>query len=238
MKLDMTGWTDKDSKHKEFRELYEKADTFVEAYAAHTDLRIKNVGPAAAIGGEWETHGPLQLDFLRRMGMTPDSSLLDLGCGTGRLARHAVPYLCFGSYVGLDISRSAIEHCNQLSRDEGWIQWTPLFMASDGTLEQVKHRPYEYIWAHSVFTHLPPEIIKEIFKEIEGMSFGVFYFTYKRRMKEDTIRTGLKQFGYSTRWLIKEANRMNMLAEPMDYVWPASQRTMKVWKPKRFNPYD
>ena len=114
-KLDMTGWTDKDSKKERFRSLYEEHD-FLTAYSKHTDLRVED-DPIWAIGrgDEWDSHGLLQLDFLMRLGLERDHELLDLGCGVGRAARQFVPYLAIGNYTGIDISPNALAHAKELA---------------------------------------------------------------------------------------------------------------------------
>src|SRR5262245_9249020 len=41
----------------------------------------------------------------------PDSKVLDVGCGLGRLARPLTKYLNGGEYCGVDIVKSSIEWC-------------------------------------------------------------------------------------------------------------------------------
>ena len=44
----------------------------------------------------------LLIEFAR---LNPSSDVLDVGCGTGRLAKSLVPYLDSGSYTGIDVNR-------------------------------------------------------------------------------------------------------------------------------------
>ena len=131
----MQGWTDKDSKKPEYRELYEQHE-YVKAYSLHSDLRVERNGPTGAIGraDEWELHGLLQLDFLKAQGLVPASTLLDLGCGSGRLARRVVPFLGPGRYVGLDISGKLLSCAIELAKGEGWSRNAPRFLRGDGSL--------------------------------------------------------------------------------------------------------
>ncbi len=55
-------------------------------------------------GGDYHTMGEIHLDLLRDAGLGPTSTLLDFGCGNGRTAVHAVPYLDRGTYIGIDIA--------------------------------------------------------------------------------------------------------------------------------------
>lgn len=220
-------WTDKDSKIEKFRRLYE-CDDFLTAYSKHTDLRVE-ADPHQAIGGEWETHGILQRDFLIEQGLKPEHRLLDLGCGTGRLARVIVPYLNEGHYTGVDISPKALAYAAQLAADEGWLNRAPEFIlidTADGTLNALRgHAPFDMIWSHSVLTHLPADSINSLVGSLDVVMAhrARYFFTYKLGKKSE--RTGLKQFRYSPEFLasLAASNGFSFQAHPK--MWPASQRT-------------
>lgn len=227
--LDKTGWKDKDSKKPEYMELYEKLP-FIEAYAAHTDLRIAKDGPQLAIGAkpdgqqDWDIHGKAQLDFLIARGLKPESTLLDFGCGTGRLAAKAVHYLHKGHYYGMDISESAIAHCWAILREN---KSHPSFMyAPDGRFQGAKDHSFDFIFSHSVITHLPPEFVELLFTDLTTMHFGVWYFTFKA--SQTNQRNGLKQFQYADSWLIETAKKYGLHCERDPKEWPAGQKTMAV----------
>lgn len=220
--IDVSGFSDKDSKRPEYRELYESY-SFIEAYAKHTDLRIAKDGPELAIGArrdgsqDWGIHGKQQLDFLISRGLKPEHSLLDIGCGTGRLACKAADYC---QYTGLDISQSAIEHCKATVNAE--------FIHGDGTLKPVKDRAFNLIWAHSVMTHLPADAIEALIQDLSEMAFGEFCFTFKEAGQ--VHRSGLKQFQYPVSFFVKLAERYGLKAERLPHEWPAGQKTMRVWR--------
>lgn len=230
MQIDDSEFTDKDSKRPEYRSLYENSDNYIEAYSRHTDLRIKNDGPELAIGGQWEEHGPLQMQFLKDIGLAPDHKFLDFGCGTGRLARHMIPYLNTANYVGIDISMGALENCANICESENLWDKSPWFVHSvDGMLLPALDKClFQYIWAHSVFTHLPPELIRCALQDIKKLlsDSGTFAFTYKKR--DRTYRTGLKQFGYTTEWFLKESKKCGLVAKPLDERWPQGQSCIVV----------
>lgn len=226
---ELARFTDKASRNAEERALYESTDDYIAAYAAHTDLRVRRDGPALAIGGQWEEHGPLQLRFLIAHGLAPSSHLLDLGCGTGRFARHVVPFLDAGRYTGLDISPAALDHARRLAIDEGWADRAPSFHLGGGRLGFLKARAFDMIWAHSVFTHLPPSLIAAVLGDLSQMRFGQFLYTYKRRPAP--LRTGLKQFGYPPEFLQGLAEGVGLRAEALPDRWPQGQSCMRIWRP-------
>jgi len=50
------------------------------------------------IGGLWDTMGSLQIDMLKKYGMKPNNTLLDIGCGCFRLGVKAIPFLDKNNY--------------------------------------------------------------------------------------------------------------------------------------------
>lgn len=181
-------------------QLYREHD-YLTAYGLHTDRRVRTEGHEPAIGVDasrdnWDRHGDLQLDFLILRGLKPHHRLLDIGCGAGRLARKVVPYLEEGNYHGTDLSKQAIAAARDLSLAEGWSDSSPWFWCPDITGDLAE--PFDFIWAHSVFTHLPPDKIEDVmcgaFRRLTRA--GEFYWTYVP--SETTERYGLTQFRATT----------------------------------------
>ena len=219
------GFADKDSKVERFRSLYEQHD-FLTAYAKHTDLRVAD-NPKGAIGreDEWEKHGALQLSFLIGEGMHRDCRLLDVGCGVGRGARRFVPFLNEDRYTGVDISAAALEHALVLSEQEGWAAKRPRFLLEPDLLVDGQ---YDFIFAHSVFTHLPPQQIEVMIRNAKPRLApgGKFIFSYKSALKPH--RSGLKQMQYPSSFFATLAARYGFYSEPLSYVWPAHQKTIRL----------
>lgn len=71
---------------------------------------VHNVG-----GGDFALAGRENLELLiAHAGLEPDSRVLDIGCGTGRMAAPLVAWLEEGAgYVGFDVSESAISTCRR-----------------------------------------------------------------------------------------------------------------------------
>ena len=65
------------------------------------------------VGGGFQTVGREFLAHLRQLcRLQPQESVLDIGCGVGRIAVPLLDYLGpQGSYLGFDISRDAVEWC-------------------------------------------------------------------------------------------------------------------------------
>jgi cyclopropane fatty-acyl-phospholipid synthase-like methyltransferase len=120
--------------------------------------RVSKGDHRTVIGGLWDEIGALQLEFLQRRGLQPESRLLDIGCGSLRLGIRAVDYLDAGHYWGTDLNESLLTAgfekevvpaglAHKLPR-------TNLVVDRDFTFANLP-RNFDFIVAQSVFTHLP-----------------------------------------------------------------------------------
>jgi predicted TPR repeat methyltransferase len=82
-----------------------KTDYF-SSYTRTLDSLIAQHGESRAmeliVGGQYETIGILEASLLRTLGLQPGHTVVDIGCGTGRLAWALRDYLQ-GKYIGFDI---------------------------------------------------------------------------------------------------------------------------------------
>ena len=126
---------------------------YEETYEHHA----RSLPPESSIGnGDYALVGRIELSALIQEGLTPSSALLDFGCGTGRLAVHAIPYLSEGRYIGTDISPTMLTEATRKLPAEAHacsIEWqhqpTPVFPLPDDSVD--------FLCAYSVFTHMDHE---------------------------------------------------------------------------------
>jgi ubiquinone/menaquinone biosynthesis C-methylase UbiE len=106
----------------------------------------------------FDTVGRLELEVLKWEGLQPTDTLVDLGCGTGSLAVHAIPTLAGGHYVGIDISRAMLDAARKRIEETvpeppcrvSWIhQTTPDFALETDSVDMV--------CAFSVINHMEHE---------------------------------------------------------------------------------
>ena len=208
-----------------YSQLYETRP-YLEAYAAHTDHRVLK-DPHAAVGGKWEALGRLQFDYLVANGLKPDSKLLDLGCGTLRGGRHFIRYLNTSNYTGTDISWRAIDYAQKLVFKENLATKGPLLIyrrPGQAFFADLDDARFDFILAHSVFTHLPPAHVEECFAGVGRVMrpSGVFFFTFQHEAEHR--RKDLKGFTYPSRFFADLAERHNFLFETRtDYNHPRGQ---------------
>lgn len=112
-----------------------------------------------------------------RVGMQPDSDVLDMGCGTGRVARSLTDYLTTGSYTGVDIVKSSVEWCRENFRDFPNFHFIHAdlyskFYNPDATMTAEEYRfpfdsdTFDVIWSSSLFTHMLMPGVANYLKEM------------------------------------------------------------------------
>lgn len=72
-----------------------------------------------AIGGGFELIGGIEQALVRHYGLPADGYLVDVGCGSGRLARPISAYLK-GRYLGLDLVPDLVAHARKIAARPDW----------------------------------------------------------------------------------------------------------------------
>jgi len=130
---------------------------YAKLYERHA---VETVDPKASIGqGDFESVGRIELAILKLEGLRRDGALLDFGCGVGRLALHAIPYLTHGRYLGLDISPTMILGAREVALER--LPDVPpqryRFEVNDGESVSRWGGDFDIVCAYSVFTHMESE---------------------------------------------------------------------------------
>jgi len=104
---------------------------------------------------------PEILPLLKDMGLLPDSTILDVGCGTGHLINPLKSYLVSTkNYVGIDLVQKAVDYCKK---------HYPEFEFHKNEMVKLPNlgRKFDMIVLLSVFTHMYPNEIKELLIEMK-----------------------------------------------------------------------
>lgn len=72
-----------------------------------------------AIGGGFELIGPIEVALLRHYGLPQDGYLIDVGCGSGRLAKPLSAWLK-GRYLGIDLVPALLAHARKVAARPDW----------------------------------------------------------------------------------------------------------------------
>ncbi len=109
--------------------------------------------------------------------ITPESRILDIGCGLGRLARPLTSYLDGGEYFGMDINKEAIDWCRVHYEEYKNFKFDTIdvfskfynpnctFRGSEYNFPW-KDASFDFILLSSVFTHMMLDDVDRYLSEI------------------------------------------------------------------------
>jgi hypothetical protein len=120
---------------------------------------------AVGLERDYKLAGAIQLNNLIQVGMRPEHTLCDFGCGSLRLGMYAMQYLNRGNYYGIEPEKKLVmtgivkNHLLQLSEAKKFnIHFSNKCDIGVFEIE------FDYIIAQSVFTHFPVSAIKKTLK--------------------------------------------------------------------------
>ncbi len=116
-------------------------------------------------------------DYLAAMSIPSARSVLDLGCGTGVVARAVATTPGFaGRVTGIDVSPYLIEAATRLAKKEH-IDQAVDFRTGDSQALHLADASYDAVIAHTLLSHVesPLAVLKEIFRIVRpGGMVGIF----------------------------------------------------------------
>jgi ubiquinone/menaquinone biosynthesis C-methylase UbiE len=101
-----------------------------------------------SVGGEFEAIGILERELLIQCGLKKDGYVIDVGCGSGRLAKPLSEYLA-GKYLGIDIVPEVVDYARRLVQRPDWR-----FEVARGLSIPEDEGKADMVCFFSVFTHL------------------------------------------------------------------------------------
>ena len=117
------------------------------------------VGPGSK--EEFDLLGKAGLHYLVELGVSRESKILDVGCGTGSLTQAVSEFLGTGGiYYGTDVGKEAIDFCKARFRRPNFK-----FLQNKMTTIPIDGIQFDFIVFYSVFTHTFPEETKALLKE-------------------------------------------------------------------------
>jgi SAM-dependent methyltransferase len=103
-------------------------------------------GAATAVGGHFEEFGVLMRDILAEAGLREKDYLIDVGCGSGRLAH----MLTVERYLGTDVVPELLEHARSICPNPNWR----FELVDDRIAIPEQDGVADMVCFFSVFTHL------------------------------------------------------------------------------------
>lgn len=135
-----------------------------------------------SVGGNFSMMGPAMLKMLKKMGLKPNQKLLDVGCGSLRLGVHAIGYLDQENYYAIDCDREMVNAgINKELAPAVKKQKRPRFTINKKfDLSEFEKVKFDFAWAQSLWTHLPPTGIELCLKNVMRSlkAGGIFMASY------------------------------------------------------------
>ena len=140
---------------------------YVETYTKHFRELVAQYGTDYAmeliVGGEYDAVGALEESALLNLGLRPEHTVVDVGCGTGRLSSRLAPFLK-GKFVGTDVLPEALEYARKRANRPDWefvVAAEPPLPVETGTAD--------WVTFFSVFTHILDEHIYQYLEDAKRM---------------------------------------------------------------------
>lgn len=177
----------------------------------------------------WDILAAMQFRCLTLLGLREHHYLLDIGCGALRTGRLLIPYLLPGRYYGIEPENWLIEEGIQNECGEDLIRIKKPSFSNDSNFTCTEFgQDFDFILAHSVFTHAPLSQIKRCLSEVRKCMkpSGIFVATFLRGKKDykgsewaypDCVR-------YTLKTMQKVANEYDLECTPIN--WSHHKQTL------------
>jgi len=190
--------------------------------------------------GDFEKTGNTFFEYFKKYGqLTPQSHILDVGSGIGRMA---VPFTKFidknGVYNGFDIVKQGVEWCSEnitAKFPNFTFTWTPLKndlynLDTKDNASQFKFpyqdNYYDFVFLTSVFTHMLPNDVENYISEIKRVlkrdkTFFASFFILDEESEQSMFVKGSKSFKYNFgNYSVMDKNVMEAnVAYKKDYIY-------------------
>jgi SAM-dependent methyltransferase len=172
-------------------------DVYKTHYATIAGKHNSDDAAALAVGGQFYTVGALEYYVLKAHGLNESTHVVDIGCGTGRLAAQLAARK-HPQYSGFDIMESAVTYARDLCRMPAWK-----FAVTDGLRIDVENGTGDMACFFSVFTHITHEhtflYLKEAARLLKPGGLVIFtYLEFAVHSHWDAFAKAVDNFGKNT----------------------------------------
>ncbi len=201
----------------------EPASRGFEEYRAH-------VGPSEL----YDVSSAVQFNLLTALGLREDHFLLDVGCGSLKAGRLFIPYLRPGRYYGIEhlpwLIQESIER--EIGADLVRIK-KPVFSDDNNWTMSVFNRPFDFILAQSIFSHLPQQGIRRCVAEAKKAlkPDGIFAASFFLGLDNYDGPSWVVKADYTLDFMCRMVESEGMACTPIDWQHPDPQQWILIHHP-------
>lgn len=110
---------------------------------------------------DYDLVSAMVFNLLTSMGLRQHHKVLDIGCGSLRVARLLIPYLNPGNYVGVEPNRWLVEDgiSNEIGRDQIALK-RPTLIYGDSLRQCADPLQLDFAFAQSIFSHCGKDLVR------------------------------------------------------------------------------
>ena len=114
----------------------------------------------------WDELVQYQFNILTRVGVQPQHSLLDIGCGALTTGLKLIPYLDRGNYVGVDLRPQPLIEAYRLIAKHALVAKNPTLINSQSFgQEEIGSRVFDFVWMSQLSYHLDDAQMVKLFEQ-------------------------------------------------------------------------
>lgn len=156
---------------------------------------LKNYQTFVGPEDNWNTTPRLVIKHLFNNGLSPETRLLDIGCGSLRTGRFLIPFLNTGNYYGLEPEKIMVKEGlkNELIPEIVDFKKPTFYFNKDFDIPDIT---VDIAIAIQVFIHCGPDQLRLCLKMLKDKLYGPFIFTVNLSETDRTIEKRGKFYAY------------------------------------------
>ena len=154
------------------------------------EVELRTLESHMGFPGQWEEHRRFQLDFAQRMGLTPQTRFIEVGCGPLTLGIPLIEFLDANCYVGIDVRPEVLNLAWQQVGKHGLAGKNARLVISQsfGDRELPAGLKADMMWSFSVLYHLTDALLDQLLHQVSRrlMPTGVYIANVNASQPEST----------------------------------------------------
>lgn len=166
------------------------------------------VGPARL----WKMKQEFQIKFLKSVGLKPQQTFMDIGCGTLRGGVPIIDYLSVGNYCGIEVRDEVLNEGEKELLEHGLKNKNPQLICFKEFSELSFNHKFDVLFAFSVLIHMEDPIVEKCIAFVSSVidQKGTFYANVNLASNSDNNWQGFPVVYRTMDFYSELANKYNL----------------------------